>query len=240
MFLLCFFSIFRYVCKIRNFFPNNKKNCMKLETKSILYAFTFPLLFVIMLWIIWFVEFGFDTDWHRFGIYPRTLSGLWGIFTAPLIHGSATHLFSNSLPLIILGWCLFYFYKDLGVVVVPFLWVFSGAFTWCLGRESWHIGASGLIYALCFFLFFSGVFRRYIPMMAVSLVVVFLYGSMLWNMFPIAELVDPKVSWEGHLSGAISGLICAVAFRKSGPQRPEELEEDSEEEDDDDDGDEFC
>jgi membrane associated rhomboid family serine protease len=108
---------------------------------------------------------------------------------------------------------------------VPVLWLVSGFLTWSIGRESWHIGASGLVYALSFFLFFSGVFRKYIPLMAVSLLVVFLYGSTLWNMFPVAELVDPNVSWEGHLSGAVSGLACAVIFRKYGPQKPEEIEE---------------
>jgi membrane associated rhomboid family serine protease len=99
-----------------------------------------------------------------------------------------------------------------------------------LGRESWHIGASGLIYALSFFLFFSGIFRKHIPLLAVSLLVAFLYGSMVWNMFPVAELVDSSVSWEGHLSGAISGLICAGIFKGYGPQKPEEDEEEDEEE----------
>jgi membrane associated rhomboid family serine protease len=100
-----------------------------------------------------------------------------------------------------------------------------------VGRESWHIGASGLIYALSFFLFFSGVFRRYIPLMAVSLLVAFLYGNTLWNMFPIAELVDPQVSWEGHLSGAISGLASAIVFRKYGPQKPIEAPEENDDDD---------
>ena len=203
---------------------------MKIETKKILYAFTFPVLLVLLLWIIWLLEQGLGADWHQWGILPRTVRGLWGILTEPLVHSGAKHLFSNSVPLLILGWCLFYFYKELGFAVLPALWILSGVFTWCLGRESWHIGASGLIYALSFFLFFSGIFRRYIPLMAVSLLVAFLYGSMIWNMFPVAELVDPQVSWEGHLSGAISGLICAIAFRKFGPQKPIDPPEEDDEE----------
>ena len=207
---------------------------MKFETKRILYALFFPALFVIILWIIWALEAGLNADWHQLGIYPRKWEGLLGILTEPFIHSSLKHLFSNSVPLIILGWCLFYFYKDLGYIVFPSLWLLSGIFTWCIGRDSWHIGASGIVYALAFFLFFSGIFRRYIPLMAVSMLVVFLYGSTVWNMFPISELVDPNVSWEGHLSGAISGLICAVLFRNYGPQRPdpfanEENENDEEE-----------
>jgi membrane associated rhomboid family serine protease len=203
---------------------------MKIETKKIAYAFAFPVLFVIVLWLIWLLQQGFDAAGYQWGIYPRSVRGLVGILTEPLIHSGVKHLFSNSVPLIVLGWCLFYFYKELGYVVFPFLWILSGVLTWCLGRESWHIGASGLIYALSFFLFFSGIFRRYIPLMAVSLLVAFLYGSTLWNMFPIAELVDPSVSWEGHLSGAISGLIGAIVFRMYGPQKPEEIEEEEEEE----------
>jgi membrane associated rhomboid family serine protease len=195
---------------------------MQIETKRLLYALLFPSLFVLALWLILLLEKGLGADWHRWGIYPRTLGGLRGILTEPLIHSGARHLFSNTIPLLILGWCLFYFYNDIGGWVVPVVWLSSGLLTWSIGRESWHIGASGLVYALSFFLFFSGIFRRHIPLLALSLLVVFMYGSTVWNMFPIAELVDPAVSWEGHLSGALSGLLSAVVFRKYGPQRPPE------------------
>ena len=203
---------------------------MRIETKRLLYAFFFPGLFIFILGLMALLEKGFGADWHRWGIYPRAIEGLWGILTSPLIHSGVRHLFSNSVSLMILSWCLFYFYKETGFAVAPVLWILSGVLTWCIGREAWHIGASGLIYALSFFLFFSGIFRKYIPLMAVSLLVVFLYGSTLWNMFPIAEIIDPSISWEGHLSGAISGLICAGIFRKYGPQKPVEPE-DLEEED---------
>ena len=204
---------------------------MRIETKQLLYTFFFPGLFVFVLWLILLLEKGLGADWHRWGIYPRSVEGLWGILTGPLIHSGIRHLFSNSVSLLILGWCLFYFYKEIGIAVMPVVWIFSGLLTWCIGRESWHIGASGLIYALSFFLFFSGIFRKHIPLMAVSLLVVFLYGSTLWNMFPIAEIIDPSVSWEGHLSGAVSGLVSAVIFREYGPQKPVEEPEDLEEED---------
>ena len=202
---------------------------LRVEQKQILYALFFPVLFIIVLWLIWIVEKTLGADWSHWGIYPGKMYGLRGIITFPLIHADAKHLFSNSVPLLVLSWCLIYFYKDLGYAVFPVLWIFSGLFTWIFGRDSWHIGASGLIYSLAFFLFFSGIFRRYIPLMAVSLVVVFLYGSMVWNMFPIAEIVDPSVSWEGHLAGAISGLLCALIFVKQGPQKPEPEPEEEEE-----------
>ena len=200
--------------------------------KRILYAFLFPCAFVLCLWLISLLEWGFNADWYWWGIYPRNEFGLWGILTSPLMHAGWRHLFSNSVPLIVLGWCLFYFYNEIGLLVAPTLWILSGTFTWCIGRESWHIGASGLIYACSFFLFFSGIFRKSISLMAVSLLVVFLYGGMWWNMFPVAEAIDPHISWEGHLSGAFSGFLCAVLFRKYGPQNP--VEEEAEEEEDED------
>ena len=203
----------------------------RIEKKRILYALYFPVLFIIVLWLVLLVEKSLGADWSYRGIYPGKITGLWGIFTSPFIHANAKHLFSNSIPLLVLGWCLFYFYRDPGYGVFPILWILSGLLTWVFGRDSSHIGASGLVYSLAFFLFFSGIFRRYVPLMAVSLMVVFLYGSTVWNIFPIAEIVDPSISWEGHLAGAISGLLCALIFRKKGPQDPEpEEEEDTEEE----------
>jgi membrane associated rhomboid family serine protease len=202
---------------------------LKVEKKQILYALFFPALIIIVLWTVLLVEKAWGSDGFRWGIYPGKTYGLWGIITSPFIHSGAKHLFSNSIPLFVLSWCLFYFYKDFGYGVFPVLWIFSGIFTWIFGRDSWHIGASGLVYALAFFLFFSGIFRRHIPLTAVSLIIAFLYGSMVWSIFPIAEIIDPSISWEGHLSGAISGLLCAAIFRKHGPQK-DEPEEDEEEE----------
>ncbi|MDR0507149.1 MAG: rhomboid family intramembrane serine protease [Dysgonamonadaceae bacterium] len=209
---------------------------MRIEEKKIVYSLAFPALFVVALWLILLLERGLGTDLYQWGIYPRSERGLLGIFTSPLIHLDFKHLFSNSVPLLALGWCLFYFYGGLSFAVIPCAWILQGIFTWLLGRESWHIGASGLIYAVSFFLFFSGIFRKHLPLMSVSLLVVFLYGSMIWTMFPVAELVDPMISWEGHLSGAAGGLICAWLFIRKGPQKPDEIEEEEEEENEDDNG----
>ena len=202
---------------------------IKAEKNRILYALFFPVLFITILWLVFLIEKIWGFEWGRWGIYPGKIYGLWGIITSPFIHANAKHLFSNSVPLLVLSWCLFFFYKDLGYGVFPILWVLSGIFTWIFGRDSWHIGASGLIYSLAFFLFFSGIFRRNIPLLAVSLMVAFLYGSTVWSMFPVAEIVDPSISWEGHLAGAISGFVCASIFRKQGPQNPEPEEEEEDE-----------
>lgn len=167
------------------------------------------------------------------GIYPREIKGLIGIATGALVHADFSHVFSNSVPLFILGWCLCYFYTAIAYRTFFLIWITSSFITWCIGREAWHIGASGLVYGLCFFLFFSGILRQHIPLVAISLLVAFLYGSMLWNMLPIAEVVEESVSWEGHLSGALAGSFWAVAFRKRGPQKPilpDEEEDDEDEE----------
>ena len=203
---------------------------IKFEIKRMYYAAFFPCILLILLWLIKLFEWNFQLELYWMGVYPRTFSGLLGILTEPFVHANTQHLFSNSVPLFALGWCLFYFYKDLGYTVFPILWIFSGFITWGIGRESYHIGASGLIYAMSFFLFFSGVFRRYIPLMAISILVVFLYGSTVWYMFPVWELIEANISWEGHLSGAFSGFMCACIFRKYGPQKPADPFENEEEE----------
>lgn len=115
---------------------------------------------------------------------------------------------------------LFYFYNTIAPRSFVCLWLLSGLFTWIIGRDSYHIGASGLIFGMAFFLFFSGIFRKYIPLVAVSMIVAFVYGGTVWSIFPIVEIMDTQVSWEAHLSGAISGFVVALLFRKHGPQKP--------------------
>ena len=205
---------------------------MKIEKKRILNSLFFPTLFIAVLWIVWLTAQAMEINLSHWGIFPRETSGLLGVITSPFVHANIKHLFSNSVPLLVLSWCLFYFYKDLGYGVFPILWILSGFLTWILGRYSYHIGASGLIYSLTFFLFFSGVFRLYVPLLAISLMIVFLYGSTLWGIFPIVEMIDPSVSWEGHLAGAISGLLCALIFIKHGPQKPKPALDDEEDEPD--------
>lgn len=201
------------------------------EKKRIKLALIPSLLFVAIIWIAFIIDYSgvFGSEMSRLGILPLMVKGLTGIVFSPLLHSSFSHLWSNTLPLLILIWFLFYFYRNIAFPVFIYLWILSGVFTWLLGRGSYHIGASGVVFALLFFLFFSGIFRRFIPLIAVSLVVAFIYGSTIWSIFPIAEIIDVSISWEGHLSGAISGLIIALIFIKQGPQRPVKIwEEDLE------------
>lgn len=196
------------------------------EKKRIWLVMIPPIVFVVILWLVAVVnEAGLQPDGlGRWGILPRHFGGLAGILFSPFIHGSFSHLLSNTLPLLVLLWCTFYFYREIAYRVVAILWLSSGFITWLIGRDSYHLGASGLVFALFSFLFFSGIFRKYIPLISVSLLVAFIYGSSIWSIFPVAEYVDAEISWEGHLSGFIGGLFAAVIFRKRGPQKPPEEE----------------
>ena len=189
----------------------------ELEKKRFYISLAYSVLFLLIIWLVWFVEITLDLDFARYGLFPRKLSGLKGIIFAPLIHANLTHLFNNSVPMLVLTTALFYFYPDLSVRIFLLTYLMVGIWVWVGGRDSYHIGASGLVYGLASFLFFSGVFRNYIRLMAVSLVVVFLYGSLVWGIFPIKD----GISWESHLLGGVAGLTLAVYFRKSGPQKPE-------------------
>ena len=176
-----------------------------------------PAFYLMLLaWIAFYLEWRSGASWGSYGLFPRSMEGLLGIVTMPVLHADLLHLVNNSIPLIVLGSLLRYFYKPLFVPIVLWSWLLTGILTWAIGREAYHIGASGLVYALASFLFFSGAWRRHRPLMAVSFFVVFAYGSMVWGLFPIEE----QISWEGHLSGAIAGLLLAFAYRNIGPQAP--------------------
>ncbi len=204
-----------------------------LEKKRARLALLPSIVFVVLVWIAYIIDYAgvLPSNFPHLGILPGVGRGIVGIFFSPFIHNSFSHLLSNTLPLLILIWFLFYFYSKIAFSVFICLWLCSGLLTWIIGRGGYHVGASGLVFALLFFLFFSGIVRKYIPLIAVSLIVAFIYGSTVWSIFPITEMIDASISWEGHLSGAIAGLVFALVFRKQGPQRPQKEWE--EEEDDD-------
>ena len=177
-------------------------------------VFIIPALAVLVIWGVYFIELHFGFNFNSYGIYPKKISGIKGIIFTPFIHGSAKHIAHNSVPLFVLLVALFYFYQKIAYKVLLLGILFSGLLTWIIGRPSYHIGASGVVYLLVSFVFFSGVFRKYYRLIALSLTVVFLYGSMVWYIFPTEE----GISWEGHLSGFIVGFVFAFLFRKIGPQ----------------------
>ena len=195
------------------------------------------LSFIILLWLVKLFEEYTSIDLAVYGVYPNEVYGLKGIIFSPLIHGDFSHLFSNSITLFVLMLFLFYAYTNSSFKVFLISYFATNTLVWFFGRPSYHIGASGLVYGILAFLFFVGLFRRDPKSIGLSLLVTFLYGGLVWGIFPS----DPKISFESHFAGAIIGIICAVIFRKSDPL-PEKYDWDTEEEDenesDDDTGDE--
>ena len=180
-----------------------------------------PALFVVVImWLVYWADFLFIFDFHKLGVLPKTIEGLKGILFMPLIHAHSDfkHILNNSVPTFLLLTLLFYSYKDIAVKVFFGSWILTGILVWIFAtnKGSFHIGMSGVIYALAAFLFTSGVLRKYLPLQALSLFIVFLYGSLIWGIFP----TTPRISWEGHLMGMIVGVLLAVYYRSEGPQRP--------------------
>lgn len=197
--------------------------------KKLLISTIIPGIIIFLMWLVKIIEVLFDLDFSGGGIYPLTVEGLPGIIFSPFIHADFKHLFNNTLPLFFLSVALFYFYSEVAFSV--FLWTYflTGILVWVAGRSAWHIGASGVLYGLASFLFFSGIIRKHFRLIALSLLIVFLYGSMVWGLFPG---VYKNVSWESHMLGFFSGVLLSIAFRNAGPQQPvyKWLEEDDSEE----------
>ncbi len=173
-------------------------------------VFALPLVFVLSIWIVFWIEVRFGVRFSSYGIYPQEISGLKGVLFSPFIHGDISHLYNNSLPLLVLIAALRYFYRE------DFFWIIilgvlgSGSITWLIGRPSYHIGASGLIYVLVSFIFFKGIKSKHYRLVALSLFIVTMYGGMVWYVFPSAE---SHISWEGHLGGFITGFVLSYIFK---------------------------
>ncbi|EGV44137.1 rhomboid family intramembrane serine protease [Bizionia argentinensis JUB59] len=173
-----------------------------------------PVAFTLLIWLVFWVEIRFRVNFTVFGIFPQKLSGLRGVIFSPFIHSGITHLYHNTIPLFVLTAGLFYFYRQMAWKILILGIILSGLLTWGIGRPAYHIGISGLIYVLVSFLFFKGIITKHFRLIALSLLVIFLYGSMIWYVLPIKD----GVSWEGHLSGLIVGFVFAFIFKKDIPK----------------------
>jgi membrane associated rhomboid family serine protease len=169
-----------------------------------------PLILLASFWLILLVETGTGNNFGNYGIYPRTVEGLKGILFSPFLHGSFVHLISNSLPFLILGTTIVFFYNNIYGRVLIAIYLLTGIGVWLIARPAYHIGASGVIYGFAGFLIFSGLFRREFKSILISIVILIFYGGLIWGVFPGAT----GVSWESHLVGGIVGLLCAYVFRK--------------------------
>jgi len=178
---------------------------------------------VVVLWLVKLVEYEYGFKFSDCGLLPRNLTGLRGILCSPLIHSNFEHLAANTLPLFVLTFSLFFFYRKSSYTIFLLIYFFSGVFVWLGARDAMHIGASGVIYGLAAFLFLSGVISHNTRLLTISLIVAFLYGGLLWGIFP----VKPEISWESHLWGAVSGFVLAFLYRNSAPIDQTRVEDES-------------
>ena len=194
---------------------------MQAEQKRMLQSLVVPGIFVLIMWVVKIFEVLSHTDLEVYGLTPLTLRGLLGVITSPLLHGNFSHLSANTLPFLFLGGLLFYFYRTLAWKIFWLIWLMTGLWVWVFARgDSVHVGASGVVYGMAAFLFLSGIIRRESGLMAITMLIAFLYGGLVWGVFPQLFPHQP-ISWESHLMGLLSGTILAIYYRKSGPQRKE-------------------
>lgn len=185
------------------------------ESNKIKDAIFFTMVFLFIAWAAFLLEEYLGFHLKQYGMYPRTLEGLRGIFTMHFLHGSWKHIWGNSLSFVVLTTMLFYFYRKIAFKTFVYIAIFGGVLLWMGGRSSNHIGASLIIFGEAFFLFAAGLFSKNPKLLRIGLVVAFYYGSMFWYLFPI----DPQVSWEGHSAGALVGVFLAWRYKEQTPQR---------------------
>ncbi len=208
----------------------------KAERRKFFGSLVVPLLIVVVMWAVKIVEVSLGISLSRWGLVPHSAEGLLGVLTLPFLHANWEHLLSNSVPILVLGTALYYCYPTLANRVMLVTYLAGGLLTWCIGNpESTHIGASALVYGLNLFLIASGFIRGNRMLIVISLIMVFLYGGFVWDMIP-SLAIPQNISWEGHLSGAVIGLLLAVFLRKEGPQKEVHHWDEDDDEDDDSDG----
>jgi membrane associated rhomboid family serine protease len=179
-----------------------------------------PMLFVMGMWLCFYAGLHYFPEMHEFGILPKTLKGLRGVPLHVFIHGDFKHLLNNSIPIFFLVMALKYFYRQQFWKVLFLGILFSGIGTWLIGRNSYHIGASSLVYCLVSFVFFKGILSKYYRLVALSLTIVLLYGGIIWYMFPNAETLKGNVSWEGHFAGFVTGLTMGIFIKTPQFEKP--------------------
>jgi membrane associated rhomboid family serine protease len=187
---------------------------------SFIEAIVYPTLLLMLMWTVYWAQQTFPGHLVSLGVRPKDLSSWPGVLLMPLLHSPSdmAHIVNNSIPTFVLFGAIVYYYREAAWKVLLISWLGTGLSVWLIppAQHAFHIGMSGVDYALFGFLFLSGFIRRYLPLQAITLFVVFVYGSMFWGLFPQKE----NISWEGHFSGLIIGFMLALFFRKTGPQSP--------------------
>jgi membrane associated rhomboid family serine protease len=204
-----------------------------IEFKRFILSLIPPAIIIFFFWLVWIFGLIDGLELYYYGIFPRRINGLIGILASPFIHANFNHLINNTVPFFSLLTAIFFFYQKVAWRVLIVSYLATGSLVWLLARSSYHIGASGLVYSFASFLFFSGVVRRNINLLAISLLVIFIYGSMVWGIFPYR----PDMSWESHLMGMSVGAVLSIYYRHEGPQPTRFMTDMAEEEDNDENGD---
>jgi membrane associated rhomboid family serine protease len=186
------------------------------ERKELRRAVLYSLIITALPCVVYVVDMMLGLNLNRYGLYPLDIERLWGILTMPFLHADAEHLISNVPALFLLVFGLFLFYGQKAWTVAISIWLTSGLITWFMGRTATHIGASGIVYAMAAFHFTSGIIKHETRQRAFALLVAFLYGGFIWAFFPTLYF-GTSISWEGHLSGLLAGILYAFYFRKDGP-----------------------
>jgi membrane associated rhomboid family serine protease len=184
---------------------------LQAENERFAYSFLPGTLFVALIWLIALLSYLGEVELSWLGVRPREFFGLIGVVASPLLHSGLVHLLSNSFPLVLLSGFIIFLHRSVALRVIVLVYVLSGLITWFIGRNAYHVGASGVVYGLAGFLLFNGIFRRDRAGLAVSLAILFLYGGLLYGLFPSEE----RISWEGHLGGLVAGLLAAVVYGES-------------------------
>lgn len=192
----------------------------QIEKQRIGFAIVQTLIVIGMIWLSFVINHVFLLSWNEYGIHPRELSGVAGIFTLPFLHADYEHLFSNTIPLLFLLFGLFYFFPGKALLILLMHYLISGILTWVIASSGIHIGASGMVYGLAFFMVAISIMKMEEHLMAYTLIIIFLYGSIVWGFFP-SLFPEKFISWEGHLAGAMTGVILAFFYRQEGPQKRE-------------------
>jgi membrane associated rhomboid family serine protease len=171
------------------------------------------------MWIVFLYEIKYGANFNHYSIYPRRIDSLFGILASPFLHSDVSHITNNTLSFFVLMLLLRFFYSKVYFQVFIFGLLVSGIFTWLFARSAYHLGMSGVIYVLASFIISKSLFSKQYNLIALSFVVIFIYGSMIWYVFPI----DKSISWEGHLSGLITGILLSFCYKndiKASPQIP--------------------
>lgn len=178
-----------------------------------------PAFFLCLLPIfVFIIDHIFSLQLYKYGIQARNLTGLRGIIFSPFLHGDWKHLMSNSVPLFALLWLIRSHFRDIQTIVILFIWIASGFWTWIIGGQGYTIGSSSVVYGLAAFAVTAGFLSKNRQAQGIGLFTLFFYGSLIWGIFPLQ--MNEGISWQGHLSGLIAGILVAFVLQPGMPPKP--------------------